>query len=215
MSGSQWPFVLSAPHPDGDRVVLRPLRRGDRVEWERLRERNREWTAPWESRSPVPGAPLPFRRLVRFYDRSAIAGLIQPFVIERHERIIGHVALSGIVMGAQRGGTAGYWVDRDHVGCGIAPLALAVLVDHALGALELHRVEVNIRPENTASIRVVNKLGFRHEGVRRSFLYVDGAWRDHHLFALTTEDRGGRSVFEEWYAAAGGTGSEQGSHLTE
>ena len=71
---------------------------------------------------------------------------------------------------------------------GLAPLALAGLVDHAFYGLGLHRVEVNIRPENAASLRVVTKLGFRDEGLRRGYLHIDGAWRDHRIFALTAED---------------------------
>jgi ribosomal-protein-alanine N-acetyltransferase len=78
------------------------------------------------------------------------------------------------------------------------PLALAAACDHAFVGLGLHRVEVNIRPENTASLRVVEKLGFRDEGLRQRYLHIDGAWCDHRSFALTTEDLGGSSVVERW-----------------
>jgi ribosomal-protein-alanine N-acetyltransferase len=68
------------------------------------------------------------------------------------------------------------------------PTAVALAVDHCFLVLRLHRVEVNIRPENTASLRVVEKLGFRDEGLRRRYLHIDGAWRDHRSFALTAEE---------------------------
>ena len=73
------------------------------------------------------------------------------------------------------------------------PLALALLTDYLIFELALHRVEVNIRPENGASVRVVEKLGFVEEGVARGLLFIDGAWRDHRCFALLAEDmpRGG------------------------
>ncbi len=70
----------------------------------------------------------------------------------------------------------------------MTPTAVALVTDHAFLECGLHRVEINIRPENTASLRVVQKLGFRDEGVRERFLHIDGGWRDHRTFALTTED---------------------------
>ena len=76
--------------------------------------------------------------------------------------------------------------------------ALAGLVDHAFYGLGLHRVEVNIRPENAASLRVVTKLGFRDEGLRRGYLHIDGAWRDHRSFALVTDDLAGASLVRTW-----------------
>ena len=85
-------------------------------------------------------------------------------------------------------GSAGYWVARDVAGRGVIPTALALAVDHCFFTVGLHRIEVNIRPENTASLRVVQKLGFRQEGVRERFLHIDGDWRDHLSFALTVDE---------------------------
>ena len=68
------------------------------------------------------------------------------------------------------------------------PTALALAVDHAFTAGGLHRIEVNIRPENTAIRRVVEKLGFREEAYHPRYLHIDGAWRDHIGYALTIED---------------------------
>jgi ribosomal-protein-alanine N-acetyltransferase len=68
------------------------------------------------------------------------------------------------------------------------PTALAMVVDHCFGAAGLHRVEANIRPENMASRRVVDKLGFRLEGTRLRYIHIAGAWRDHLSYALTVED---------------------------
>lgn len=123
---------------------------------------------------------------------------MQPFVIECDGRIVGQMHLFGIAWGGLRGGCAGYWVSRQFAGRGIAPLSLAALVDHAMYGLGLHRVEVNIRPENAASLRVVDKLGFREEGLRRHYLHIDGTWRDHRSFALTAEDLAGSSLVRRW-----------------
>jgi ribosomal-protein-alanine N-acetyltransferase len=84
----------------------------------------------------------------------------------------------------------GYWIDQRHAGHNVMPTAVALVVDHCLQQLRLHRVEVAIRPENTASLRVVEKLGFTEVGYARGYLHIDGEWRDHRLFALTVEEVG-------------------------
>lgn len=182
--------------------MLRALRQRDRDEWEALRDDNSGWIAPWESEPPVPGRRLGFRRLVRYYDAAGRDGTMQPFVIQWGPRLVGQMHLSGITWGAQLSGTAGYWVGQRYAGLEIAPMCLAALVDHAFTGLGLHRVEVNIRPENVASLRVVEKLGFRNEGLRRRYLFVEGEWRDHRAFAVTTEDLAGSRMFDTWFAAA-------------
>jgi ribosomal-protein-alanine N-acetyltransferase len=139
---------------------------------------------------------LPYRRLVRHLDREAFAGRLQPFVIESEGRLVGQMHLFGIAWGSLRSACAGYWVAESVAGRGIVPLALAATCDHAFRTLGLHRVEVNIRPENSASLRVVEKLGFREEGLRRSYLHIDGAWHDHRSFALTNDDLEGSSLVE-------------------
>jgi ribosomal-protein-alanine N-acetyltransferase len=85
----------------------------------------------------------------------------------------------------------GYWVDQAQAGRGIAPRALALVLDHAFATLDLPRVEANIQPENDASRRVVEKLGFRLDALRPGHLHVAGAWRDHLRFELTREDAAG------------------------
>ncbi len=194
-----WPCVLTVRHPSGSALVLRALRGRDRSDWEQLRAANTTWLRPWEATSPLPpSAHSSFRQLVRHYEREGREGRMQPFVIERDGRLVGQMHLFSIGWGALRGGSAGYWVGRNVAGQGIAPLCLAALVDHAVYGLGLHRVEVNIRPENTSSLRVVEKLGFRDEGIRRRFLHIDGAWRDHRTFALTSEDLAGSSLVKRW-----------------
>jgi ribosomal-protein-alanine N-acetyltransferase len=103
-------------------------------------------------------------------------------------RLVGQLTVSSITWGSLRSANIGYWVDEACAGRGITPTAVALAVDHCFGPAALHRVEVCIRPENTASLRVVHKLGFRAEGLRRAYLHIDGAWRDHEAFALTAED---------------------------
>ena len=82
----------------------------------------------------------------------------------------------------------GYWIDQRVAGRGITPTAVALAIDHCFIGLGLHRVEIHIRPENSASLRVVEKLGLRYEGVRRAYLHIDGDWRDHMTYVVTREE---------------------------
>ena len=199
MSSGLWPVTVTARRGEAAPVILRALHGRDRREWEALRVENAEWLRPWEATSPEPVAKRPaFRQLVRQLDREAEAGRLQPFAIETEGRLVGQMHLFGIAWGSLRSACAGYWVAKSVAGQGIMPLALAAACDHAFLGLGLHRVEVNIRPENTASLRVVEKLGFRDEGVRLRYLHIDGDWRDHRCFALTSEDLGHSSVVEHW-----------------
>jgi len=111
-----------------------------------------------------------------------------PFAVDYEDRLVGQLTVSGIMWGSLRSAQVGYWIDQGSAGLGIIPTALALATDHCLFVMGLHRIEVNIRPENAASLRVVEKLGFRDEGVRRRYLHIDGDWRDHRSFALTVEE---------------------------
>ncbi|GAB2698778.1 GNAT family protein [Thalassiella azotivora] len=170
---------------------LRPLRRRDGRQWRRVRAANADWLAPWDATDPDgPGRVRSFGTMVRDLRRQAAAGRALPFVIESDGAFVGQLTVAAVVWGALRSGQVGYWVDRSHAGRGLATTALALTTDHCLLTWGLHRVEVNIRPENAASLRVVEKLGFRDEGLRHRYLHIDGAWRDHRSFALTAEEVG-------------------------
>lgn len=192
----RWPVTLSHRLPSGELLTLRPLVRGDRAEFEALLDANAGWLAPWESTAPgapAPGGPrtrTPFQRMRRTADRAARDGLLLPLVIDVDGRIVGQVQLFDLLWGARRTGWAGYWLAREETGRGYATWALATLLDHALLEVGLHRVEVAIRPENTASLAVVDRLGLREEGLQRGLMHVDGGWRDHRSFVVLAEDLG-------------------------
>lgn len=182
-----WPARLS----DGS-VGLRPLRVRDAGAWREVRLRNAEWLRPWEPTNPE--APLfhtgvgPYVAMARAMRREAKRGLALPWVVTYDRRFAGQLTVGGIIWGSARSGQVGYWVDQAVAGLGVMPTALAIAVDHCFFVAGLHRIEANIRPENAASRRVVEKLGFREEGIRRRHLHIDGAWRDHICYALTVED---------------------------
>jgi len=98
------------------------------------------------------------------------------------------VTAGNLVRGSFNSCYLGYWVDRRVAGRGIGSIAVALVTDHCFGPARLHRVEANVRPENAASRRLLEKLEFRAEGLHRNYLLIDGEYRDHMGYALTTED---------------------------
>jgi ribosomal-protein-alanine N-acetyltransferase len=126
--------------------------------------------------------------MLRTLRRQARQGTALPFAVTLDGRLAGQLTVGNVVRGAFNSAYVGYWVDQNLAGQGVMPTALALAIDHCFGAVGLHRVEANVRPENTASRRVVEKLGFREEGLHQRYLAIDGAYRDHIGYALTVED---------------------------
>lgn len=188
-----WPAVLRAGP-----VTVRPPRMRDGRAWSEVRLRNQQWLAPWEPTSIVPWADRhaasAWPALLRALRRAARAGSMLPFVVEYGGRVVGQVSVSGVVHGSIRSASVGYWVDAAYAGRAIVPTAVALVIDHCFGAVGLHRIEVDIRPENGPSLRVAAKLGLRREGYFERFLDIDGAWRDHVIFGVTVEDLAGRPL---------------------
>ncbi|HWJ82336.1 MAG TPA: GNAT family protein [Nocardioides sp.] len=186
--GRAWPNVLtSGTDPT---VTLRPIRRADASAWRAARQRNALWLAPWDATVPPGGdaRPTTFRALVSRLTRAARRGTTYPFVIEVDGRFAGQVSVNNIVRGSAQFASIGYWIDQEHAGRGVVPRAVAMVVDHCFLTAGLHRVEICIRPENTNSLRVVEKLGIHEVGYAPRFLHIDGEWRDHRIFAITKEE---------------------------
>lgn len=124
--------------------------------------------------------------------RQGRRGKALPFVLTYEGEMIGQVTVTGITWGSARWAQVGYWINESHAGKGIMPTAVALACDHCLTTMGLHRIEIAIRPENKASLRVVEKLGFTAIGTATGYLHINGQWRDHLLFAITAEEaRGG------------------------
>lgn len=172
------------------RIELRPLRLRDATAWREVRTRNARWLRPWEATLPLAehDAPTTYGAMVRRLRAEAREGRSLPFALTVDGVFAGQVTVGGIARGSLLSGYIGYWIDQRVAGRGIMPTAVAMATDHCFREVGLHRVEINIRPENTASLRVVEKLGFRAEGLRERYLHIDGDWRDHLTFALCAED---------------------------
>ncbi len=183
-------MISSTPRLEDDGVVIRGIRMRDARALERELVDNRSWLQRWEATLPgrVPTG--------RFDTRSSIRSLLDaerdgsgiPFAIEVDGELVGQLNVSGITQGALSSATLGYWVAQRVAGRGVTPTAVALATDHCLFGLGLHRMEICVRPENLASLRVVEKLGFRFEGLRVRYIHIDGDWRDHLCFALVREE---------------------------
>ena len=185
-------MISNAPTPtlSCGPIGLRSIRLRDGNAWRTVRNRNRAWLTPWDATSPMGSVDVPptFAAMARSLRAEARAGRTLPWVITYQDRLIGQLTVGGIAYGSLRSAHAGYWVDQQFAGHGRAPTAVALGADYCFFGLGLHRVEINLRPENAASRRVVEKLGFRYEGIRERYLHIDGAWRDHLTFAITSEE---------------------------
>ncbi|MDI2098800.1 GNAT family N-acetyltransferase [Ruicaihuangia caeni] len=171
---------------DGD-ITIRQIRLRDARVLERELRANRHWLRKWEASTPGGGTVVDARAGIRSLLSNARAGSGLPFVVEYRGEVVGQLNVSQITYGSLSTATIGYWVAERVAGRGITPTAVALATDHCF-ASGIHRMEICIRPENAASLRVVDKLGFRYEGLRRRYIHIDGDWRDHFCFALTAEE---------------------------
>lgn len=169
-------------------VAIRPIRVRDARALERELLDNRSWLRKWEATNP--GGPVGFdaKASIRSLLAHSRTGNGVPFVVEYEGEFAGQLNVSGMSYGSLSSASIGYWVAERFAGRDVTPTAVALATDHVFFGLGLHRMEICIRPENAPSLRVVEKLGFRYEGLRRRFIHINGDWRDHFCFALTVEE---------------------------
>ncbi|RJE90329.1 GNAT family N-acetyltransferase [Paenibacillus sp. 1011MAR3C5] len=155
-------------------------------------KRNKSFLSTWEIVRDDSFYTLQAQQDMLFNDLNYMAcGQLVKLWISRlgeEDRIIGSVALSNIVYGAFLSCHLGYRLDGEEEGKGYMTEALQALIDYAFQELKLHRIEANIMPQNAASFRVVEKLGFCHEGLARKYLKINGKWEDHVHMVLLNEE---------------------------
>lgn len=170
------------------RIAIRPIRLRDTKALERELTVNRAWLRRWEATSPHGPVGFDVRGSIRSLQQNARAGFGLPFAIEVDGEFAGQLNVSQLVYGSLSSATVGYWVSERFAGIGATPTAVALATDHCFFTLGLHRMEICIRPENEPSLRVVEKLGFRYEGLRRRYIHINGDWRDHFCFGLVVDE---------------------------
>jgi [ribosomal protein S5]-alanine N-acetyltransferase len=175
----------------GDGVFLRPPERGDYEEWAALRARSRAFLTPWEPTWPPDDLTrASFRRRIRRYAEDQRSDLAYPlFVFRKSDNVLlGGLTLANIRRGCAQAGNLGYWMGAAYSRQGYMTAAVRLVVPFAFETLRLHRVEAACIPANAASIRLLEKTGFRREGFAREYLCIDGAWQDHLLYARLKHD---------------------------
>jgi ribosomal-protein-alanine N-acetyltransferase len=178
----------------GPRVELRPLKGADFGAWRDVRVRSRDWLEPWEP-MPDPASPDPvedqeaFRARCGAWERQRHFDSAYGFgMFLRDGTFIGEVSLGSVQRGPFQSAFVGYWVDAEHAGQGFVPEGVAVILRYGFEEIGLHRIEAAIVPRNSASRRVVEKLGMREEGIAERFLQIRGTWEDHVRYAMTLEE---------------------------
>ena len=178
------------------RLSLRLPEHRDFREWAKLRHQSRAFLSPWE---PIWAADhlsrASFSNRVYWSQRAVKNGNAVPLFVFHKEagQLVGAITLDNIRRGPSQVGTIGYWVGQQYARQGFMSEAIIAMVAHAFGALDLSRVESACLPDNVASRGVLEKAGFKYEGVAQSYIQINGRWRNHVLYAALRGDRRGRS----------------------
>lgn len=174
--------VPSPDQSDGPgRVSLRPATSGDEAEFLDLVHASARLHHPWMS---LPTAPEDFRTYIRRYEQRGEESLL--ICLRSTGVIAGMANINSIIRGRFQCGSLSYAAFAPTAGNGYMTEGLGLVVGYAFEQLRLHRLEANIQPGNHASLNLVRRLGFRREGYSPAMLFIDGAWRDHERWAITT-----------------------------
>jgi [ribosomal protein S5]-alanine N-acetyltransferase len=184
-------FSEQLPAIAGHGVFLRAPQMADYSEWVALREASRDFLTPWEPTWPADDLTrASFRRRMKRYSEDQRSDLAYPLFIFRKTDgvLVGGLTLANVRRGCAQAGSLGYWMGAAYAGKGHMTAAVAAVLPFAFGTLRLHRVEAACIPANIASIRLLEKTGFRREGFARQYLCIDGIWQDHLLYARLKDD---------------------------
>ena len=179
-----------------DRMTLRLPQHGDWRGWTALREESADFLRPWE---PIWAqdhfSRRAFTNRVYWAARAETQGTALPLLMFRREdaALLGAITLDNIRRGPAQAGTLGYWVGAKFARQGYMREAIEAVVHHAFQQMDLSRVEAACLPGNAASRGVLEKTGFKYEGVAQSYLQINGRWRNHVLYANLRSDRRGKT----------------------
>lgn len=178
-----------------ERIVLRLPAHSDFNAWTALRHESRDFLMPWEPVwSPDHLSRKGFTNRVYWAARASHGGTALPlFLLRRDGVLLGAITLDNIRRGPAQTGTIGYWIGQPFARQGYMREAIGALVHHAFAEMDLSRIEAACLPENAASRGVLERSGFKYEGVAQSYLQINGRWRNHVLYSNLRSDRRGRS----------------------
>ena len=179
-----------------ERLCLRAPQHSDYRDWSALRRSSEAFLTPWE---PIWSKDHLTRKgysnRVYWSHRSINAGSAVPVFLERRSdgMLLGAITLDNIRRGPAQAGTMGYWIGAPFARSGYMSEAIAALTHFAFTTLDLSRIEAACLPENKPSRGVLEKSGFKYEGVAQSYLQIEGRWRNHVLYSNLRGDRRGKT----------------------
>lgn len=167
----------------GDRCFLVRPQQGDEAEFLAAVAASASLHAPWVAPPNTPQA------YAQFLSRQSSQTTLSFFVRQNSDlSLVGVVNISQIVRGLFQSSYLGFYAFLASSGQGLMREGLEPALRHYFNTLGMHRIEANVQPSNSRSLQLVKRLGFRHEGFSPRYLFIDGAWRDHERFAMTSED---------------------------
>jgi ribosomal-protein-alanine N-acetyltransferase len=179
------------PVIESDKVVLRTPQMSDYPGWAELRSASREFLTPWEPLWATDElSRASFRRRVRHYlrDLREDVGYALFIFAAMSGSLVGGLTLCNVRRGVTQSCTLGYWIGAKYAQQGYMTAAVRAVIPFVFDSLELHRLEAACLPTNAASIKLLEKTGFKREGLARRYLRINGVWQDHLLYALLDND---------------------------
>lgn len=175
----------------GEGLYLRASEMRDYVEWAELREKSRSFLTPWEPLWPIDDLTrASFRYRVRRHAEEMARDEAYSFFIFREEddALMGGLSFGHVRRGVSQAATLGYWMGEPYAGKGYMTRAVRAACAYAFEKRGFHRIEAACLPTNEPSKRLLERVGFKQEGYARSYLNINGQWRDHLLYALLETD---------------------------
>jgi [ribosomal protein S5]-alanine N-acetyltransferase len=171
--------------PKTANVALRRLTHQDRDEFVELVNVSADFLYPWVL---LPNTAAEFDKYLERFDGNTAECMV---ICIRESGIIGGAAsISQIMHGPYQRATLGYNAFAPSAGRGYMSEGIGLILQFAFNGLGLHRLEADIQPGNAASKRLASRLGFRKEGYSPGFIFINGEWRDHERWAITSEMSG-------------------------
>jgi ribosomal-protein-alanine N-acetyltransferase len=187
--GSRGTHTVLQAKADGGAIKLSHPRWADFDAWAELRRENAEYLKPWEPSVSDSGLNRPaYRGRLSRLKKLVQQDRAYPFHIFRGETLIGACNITHIERGTAQSAKLGYWIGEAFTGRGFARASVQAASEFCFTGLGLHRVEAAVQTDNSASIKVLKASGFTCEGTARGLLKINGAWRDHDIYAQLSGD---------------------------
>ncbi|MEE9453733.1 MAG: GNAT family protein [Paracoccaceae bacterium] len=174
------------------RLILRLPERADYAAWAEVRRASVDFLAPWGPvRKSAYLSQKSFKRGVFSGKRAAIKQISYSFMLipRTHGQVVGGITLNNIQGGVSQACAIGYWIGEEFARQGYMHEALNAVVHYAFSTLDISRIQAGCLPENAPSRALLEKSGFKYEGVAQSYLQIAGRWRNHVLYAKLRSDR--------------------------